>query len=121
MKKKFTHGDASERGTIRQITYTTRNEKGETVEKYANIYLPCRYDPEKRYNIFYLMHGGGGNPDAWLDSSPLKNMLDLSIQRGELEPLLVVTPTYYTEGTASRGWTGSTTRRSPSRKSWRRT
>ena len=52
MKKKFTHGDASERGTIRQITYTTRNEKGETVEKYANIYLPCRYDPEKRYNIF---------------------------------------------------------------------
>ena len=51
MKKKFTHGDAGERGTIRQITYTTRNEKGETVEKYANIYLPCRYDPEKRYKI----------------------------------------------------------------------
>ena len=117
MKKKFTHGDASERGTIRQITYTTRNEKGETVEKYANIYLPCRYDPEKRYNIFYLMHGGGGNPDAWLDSSPLKNMLDLSIQRGELEPLLVVTP----RAPESRGWTGSTTRRSPSRRSWRRT
>ena len=45
MKKKFTHGDASERGTIRQITYTTRNEKGETVEKYANIYLPCRLRP----------------------------------------------------------------------------
>ena len=106
MKKKFTHGDASERGTIRQITYTTRNEKGETVEKYANVYLPCRYDPEKRYNIFYLMHGGGGNPDAWLDSSPLKNMLDLSIQRGELEPLLVVTPTYYTEGTGKPGMDG---------------
>ena len=28
MKKKFTHGDASERGTIRQITYTTGMKKG---------------------------------------------------------------------------------------------
>mgnify|MGYP001039188466 CR=1 FL=1 len=106
MKKRFTHGDANERGTIRQVTYQTVNEKGETVEKYANVYLPYQYDPEKPYNIFYLIHGGGGNPDAWLDSCSLKNMLDLSIQRGELNPLIVVTPTYYTEGTGKPGMEG---------------
>lgn len=106
MKVKYNHGDVLNRGCIRQVPYQTVNEQGETVDKYANVYLPYGYDPEKPYNIFYLMHGGGGNADAWLDSCPLKNMLDQSIASGELEPLIVVTPSYYTPGTGAPGMDG---------------
>ena len=37
-------------------------------------YLPYGYDDRKPYDILYLMHGGGGNPDAWLDSSARKGV-----------------------------------------------
>lgn len=72
--EKYTYHDVNKRGTIKQITYITKNQQGEDREKYANIYLPYGYDgadKEKRYNILYVMHGGGGNPDAWLGKFPL--------------------------------------------------
>ena len=88
------------RGRIERITYQATNVKGVTLEKSANVYLPADYDtaPAQRYNIFYLMHGGGGNEDAWLDSCPVKNVLDRLNAEGKLAPTLVVFPTYYTEG-----------------------
>ena len=88
------------RGRIERIAYQATNVKGETFEKHANVYLPAGYDGalEQRYNIFYLMHGGGGNEDAWLDSCPVKNVLDRLNIEGRLEPTIVVFPTYYTEG-----------------------
>ena len=88
------------RGRIERITYQATNVKGATLEKHANVYLPADYDTaaEQRYNVFYLMHGGGGNEDAWLDSCPVKNVLDRLNAEGALAPTIVVFPTYYTEG-----------------------
>ena len=88
------------RGRIERVRYTAHNCKGAAVEKWANVYLPADYDqaPEQRYNIFYLMHGGGGNEDAWLDSCPVKNVLDRLNAAGKIAPTIVVFPTYYTEG-----------------------
>ena len=88
------------RGRIERITYQATNVKGATLQKSANVYLPADYDaaPEQRYNILYLMHGGGGNEDAWLDSCPVKNVLDRLNAEGKLAPTIVVFPTYYTEG-----------------------
>ena len=79
MLKEFTYRDIDYRGRIERVTYTGRHPEGESCEKYANVYLPYGYDPcdaEKKYNVLYLMHGGGGNPDAWLDTCHIKNMLD---------------------------------------------
>ena len=88
------------RGRVERVAYQATNVKGVTMEKYANVYLPSGYDaaPEQRYNIFYLMHGGGGNEDAWLDACPVKNVLDRLNAEGKLAPTIVVFPTYYTEG-----------------------
>lgn len=88
------------RGRIERIAYQATNVKGETLEKHANVYLPASYDadPEQRYNVFYLMHGGGGNEDAWLDACPMKNVLDRLNAEDKLTPTIVVFPTYYTEG-----------------------
>ena len=98
MKPKFYYHDTKIRGHVEQIHYTAYNVKGEAVEKYANVYLPAAYDGEKRFNILYLMHGGGGSPDAWFDSCPLKNVFDYSIGEEGVSPCIVVTPTYYTAG-----------------------
>lgn len=98
--KKYEYHDVNMRGTIEKVTYMTTNRDGELRDKYANVYLPYGYDAadkEKKYNILYIMHGGGGNPDAWLDCSKVKNMLDYSIDSGEIKPLIVVFPSFYKE------------------------
>ena len=100
MERTGYHDVRGPRGRIERFVYQAANGKGEMLEKSANIYLPPDYDtaPKQRYNIFYLMHGGGGNEDAWLDSCPVKNVLDRLYSEGKIAPTLVVFPTYYTEG-----------------------
>lgn len=98
--EKYGYHDVNMRGSIKQLHYVTTNMQGETREKYANIYLPYGYDEadiKKKYNILYIMHGGGGNPDAWLDCCKVKNMLDYMIEERQIEPLIVVFPSYYKE------------------------
>ena len=98
--KEYTYHDVNLRGTIERVEYRAVNRNGEARDKYCLVYLPKGYDKndaEKRYNILYLIHGGGGNPDAWLDCCQIKNMLDFCIDAGEIEPLIVVFPTFYKE------------------------
>ncbi len=60
-----------------------------------NVYLPYGYDESKQYNIFYLMHGGGENENTiFSDDVKLHYILDNMIMNGELEPMIVVTPTF---------------------------
>ena len=94
--KLFAYQDEDRRGTLRRLDYVG----AQGARKYAMLYLPYGYDddPERRWNILYLMHGGGGNPDAWLDCCQVKNMLDRSFSAGEAEPMIVVFPCFYTHG-----------------------
>ena len=61
-----------------------------------NVYLPYGYDDSKQYNIFYLMHGGGENENTLISQNDtmVQNMLDNMIMNGELDPLIVVFPTF---------------------------
>jgi len=98
--EKYKYHDVNMRGTIMSIHYITTNIQAETREKYANVYLPYGYDEsdkEKKYNVLYIIHGGGGNSDAWLDCCKVKNMLDYVIDEEQIEPLIVVFPSFYKE------------------------
>lgn len=98
--EKYQYHDVHFRGTIDRVTYATTNPEGQARQKYSNVYLPYGYDPADRsekYNILYLIHGGGGNPDAWLDCSKVKNMLDHCIDAKKIAPLIVVFPSFYKE------------------------
>jgi enterochelin esterase-like enzyme len=60
-----------------------------------NVYLPYGYDSKKQYNIFYLMHGGGENENTIFSNDvKLQPIIDNMIMNGELEPLIIVTPTF---------------------------
>ncbi|ORX84141.1 alpha/beta-hydrolase [Anaeromyces robustus] len=60
-----------------------------------NVYLPYGYDKNKQYNIFYLMHGGGENENTIFSVDVhLQPIIDHLIMNGELEPLIIVTPTF---------------------------
>ena len=87
--------DINRRGRIERLTYTTKDEAGERAEKYANVYVPDGYDPNRKYPALYLIHGGGGNPDAWLDCSWIKNALDASFAEKRCAPFVVIFPTFY--------------------------
>ena len=78
---------------------------GQVIEEHYNgpkgqnrlyVYLPPGYDESKKYNIFYLMHGGGENERTlfFQNDTMMQNIFDHMIENGELEPLIVVTPTF---------------------------
>ena len=71
----------------------------------ALVYLPYGYaDGDKPLCTFYLLHGGGGNPHSFFsEDGLLKNMLDHMIDAGEINPLIVVAPTYYPPGYSGKG------------------
>ena len=72
------------------------NYSGINGNKTMYVYLPNGYDESKKYNVFYLMHGGGENEKTCFydKSTYIANMLDHMIANGELEPMIVVTPTF---------------------------
>lgn len=92
-----TYQDEDYRGRLERVYYQVTDEDGCEYDKYANIYLPYGYSEEKEYNIFYLVHGGGGNADSWLDCSKIKNALDVSFAKRGVEPFIVVFPEFYNE------------------------
>ncbi len=86
-----------ENGTVETITYEAKDYVGDgpSVEKTAYVYLPAGYDPEKQYNVLYLMHGIGGDENEWklnAKSSKLKRILDNLMGEGSVEPFILVTP-----------------------------
>ena len=97
---KFDKGDIAEAGTVEELLYDTKAYATDSraVQKRALVYLPYGYDASRQYNILYLMHGTGDDENYWLKTNPYnKTMLDRMIAFGEIEPLIVVTPTFYVE------------------------
>lgn len=90
-------GLAENGGTIKVISYKTKDYFGDGAEitKEANVYLPYGYDESKKYPVLYLMHGIGGNKDEWGMNNPrsfVKLMMDNLIEKGEIDPFIVITP-----------------------------
>lgn len=90
-------------GIVMKLDYETKNyNRGDQkFEKSAYVYLPDGYDAsdkEKKYNVFYLMHGGGGNEKDYfggtMQDTQMKCLIDNMIKNGDMEPCIVVTPSY---------------------------
>lgn len=96
----FDSQECPQPGTLERLDYSTcaYATDDRTVEKSAYVYLPYGYSADKPYNILYLLHGTGDDEEYWLKRNPYnKTMVDNMIYRGEIEPLIIVTPTFYVE------------------------
>lgn len=59
------------------------------------VYTPAGYDRNDRktkYPVLYLLHGGGGDEDAWSTLGRTCQILDNLIAQGKAKPMLVVMP-----------------------------
>ena len=93
-------------GSVQRIEYDSMDyaESGDPVKKQAYVYLPYGYDEadaDTRYNILYLMHGWGGHAGEYFEYANIKNIFDNMITNGDIEPLIVVSATFYHENSST--------------------
>ncbi|MBP3540782.1 MAG: hypothetical protein J6K72_03035 [Clostridia bacterium] len=100
----------TQRGKTVMYRYEAKTQEGEPYTKNALVYLPYGYDEADtttRYNVLYLMHGHGGGYTTYFKGagsfSNMQFLLDAMIEKGHIEPLIVVTPTYVVPG-KDEGW-----------------
>lgn len=61
-------------------------------DRRLSIYLPPSYDGKKRFPVLYLLHGSGGDENAWLELGNVPRIMDNLIACGEALPMIVVMP-----------------------------
>ena len=56
------------------------------------VYLPAAYDGKRRFPVLYLLHGYGGDEEAWAELGRTAHIMDNLIALGKAEPMIVVMP-----------------------------
>ena len=64
------------------------------MQRRMTVYTPAGYekDTKKKYPVLYLLHGSGGDEDAWSDLGRTIQIMDNLIAEGKAEPMIVVMP-----------------------------
>lgn len=77
-------------GTVSKIWYTS-DWLGK--DRRLTVYTPAGYEQsEKNYPVLYLLHGMGGDENAWLENGRMAQIMDYLIAKGLAEPMIVVAP-----------------------------
>ena len=62
-------------------------------DRRLTVYTPAGYEnSNKRYPVLYLLHGMGGDEDAWTTLGRTAQIMDNLIAQGKAEPMIVVMP-----------------------------
>ena len=82
---------AEQRGTISHPWYDS-NILG--INRRLTVYTPYGYEtnPKAKYPVLYLLHGAGGDEEAWSSMGRTAQILDNLIQKGLAKPMIVVMP-----------------------------
>lgn len=63
------------------------------LERRMTVYTPAGYETSgKRYPVLYLLHGMGGDEEAWISLGRTAQILDNLIAQGKAKPMIVVMP-----------------------------
>lgn len=77
-------------GTVTRRWYSSPGNKK---NRRVSIYTPSGYeDSNEKYPVLYLMHGIGGDEEAWLGLGRAAQILDNVIAQGNAKPMIVVMP-----------------------------
>ena len=84
-------------GTVSKRWY---NSPGLEMTRRVTIYTPPGYESSKKeYPVLYLLHGAGGDEEAWIELGRASQILDNLIALGKAQPMIVVMP----NGNVSQG------------------
>ncbi|MBR4131290.1 MAG: esterase [Bacteroidaceae bacterium] len=78
-----------EHGDVAHVWY---DSPGLGMKRRMSIYTPPGYDKGKAYPVLYLLHGAGGDEEAWLTLGRTAQIMDNLIALGKAKPMIVVTP-----------------------------
>jgi enterochelin esterase-like enzyme len=82
--------EAAQRGTLSQVWYDSPTI-GTTRRMF--VYTPAGYETRtEKYPVLYLLHGAGGDEDAWSTMGRTCQIMDNLIQKKLAKPMLVVMP-----------------------------
>lgn len=83
--------ETDKRGTVSYVWYDSALLG---INRRMTVYTPYGYEanPKKKYPVLYLLHGGGGDEEAWTSMGRAAQILDNLIQKGLAEPMIVVMP-----------------------------
>lgn len=64
------------------------------MQRRMTVYTPAGYEKntKTKYPVLYLLHGSGGDEDAWGDLGRATQILDNLIAEGKAEPMILVMP-----------------------------
>ena len=75
------------------VTQTWYRSEGMETDRRLSVYTPpCYGKSKRRYPVLYLLHGSGGDENAWLELGHTARIMDNLIAEGKIEPMIVVMP-----------------------------
>ena len=84
-------------GTVSKVWYESATAG---FDRRLSVYTPAGYEQNKKqkYPVLYVLHGIGGDEDAWIAQGRAAQILDNLIAKGEAKPMIVV----FTNGNISQ-------------------
>jgi enterochelin esterase family protein len=77
-------------GTVARRWYES---PGLGMDRRLTVYMPPGYEnTNQTYPVLYLLHGAGGDEEAWIELGRVSQILDNLIATGKAEPMIVVLP-----------------------------
>ena len=79
-------------GNVEKIWYNSSIQ--ETPQRRMSIYTPPNYlnNQQEQYPVLYLLHGSGGDENAWIEAGRAVEILDNLIAQNKCVPMIVVMP-----------------------------
>lgn len=75
-------------GTVSKVWYESPSLG---INRRMTVYTPAGYESSgKRYPVFYLLHGMGGDENAWSELGRAAQIMDNLIAQGKAEPMILV-------------------------------
>lgn len=83
--------ETGHRGSVSHVWY---DSKILGINRRLTVYTPYGYEanPKQKYPVLYLLHGAGGDEEAWSSMGRAAQILDNLIEQGKAVPMIVVMP-----------------------------
>lgn len=85
------YNEANQRGTVQYRWYDSEILG---INRRVTVYTPYGYEKntKQKYPVLYLLHGAGGDEEAWSSMGRAAQILDNLIEKGLAKPMIVVMP-----------------------------